>query len=160
MTHLIPMTDADYAWLLGEVSRDGLSVVEGGISPAEVITMLRGVTATVAATCDHTVAWLIAERDEAVGMISFTKQPAPWIFEFGYGVAPSREGRGHTSAAVASLVDFARELGLGLTAETSVANPASQRVLEKNGFVATGTRTDAEDGDLITWAHDPHESQA
>ena len=42
----------------------------------------------------------------------------------------------------------------GLTAGTSVDNPGSQRVLEKNGFVRTGTREDPEDGTLITWAID------
>jgi RimJ/RimL family protein N-acetyltransferase len=41
-----------------------------------------------------------------------------------------------------------------LTAETSVDNPGSQRVLEKNGFAAIGTREDPEDGALINWAID------
>jgi RimJ/RimL family protein N-acetyltransferase len=38
-----------------------------------------------------------------------------------------------------------------LIAETALTNPASARVLEKNGFVVTGTRIDPEDGALRCW---------
>lgn len=38
-----------------------------------------------------------------------------------------------------------------VTAETSVQNQASQRVLERNGFLRTGGRVDPEDGELICW---------
>lgn len=38
-----------------------------------------------------------------------------------------------------------------LSAETGVGNIASQRVLERNGFIRTGERIDAEEGPLICW---------
>jgi RimJ/RimL family protein N-acetyltransferase len=38
-----------------------------------------------------------------------------------------------------------------VSAETRVDNIASQRVLERNGFVQIGERVDAEDGPLICW---------
>lgn len=38
-----------------------------------------------------------------------------------------------------------------VSAETSAGNVASQRVLERNGFVRTGERVDEEDGQLICW---------
>jgi len=38
-----------------------------------------------------------------------------------------------------------------LKAETSVTNPSSSRVLEKNGFERTGTRVDPKDGEVFMW---------
>jgi RimJ/RimL family protein N-acetyltransferase len=64
-------------------------------------------------------------------------------------------GRGVMTRALAELLRIVPGQGHdGLTAATSVDNPGSQRVLEKNGFVRTGTREDPEDGTLITWAID------
>jgi RimJ/RimL family protein N-acetyltransferase len=73
--------------------------------------------------------------------------------EIGYGFNPSVWGRGYTTEAVEALVTHL--LGSGIStvrAETATTNLASQRVLEKNGFVRTGTRWDNEDGDLILWS--------
>ena len=154
MIRLHPMTDRDFGWLLGEDSRsDGLRLCVGGIAPDPVTAMLRGVAASIAETTDEPVAWMIVEDDEVVGMTSFTRQRADGGYDIGYGVAPAHEGRGIMTRALAELVRIAPLHGHhGLTAETSVDNPASQRVLEKNGFAATGTRHDPEDGALITWA--------
>ena len=44
-----------------------------------------------------------------------------------------------------------RARGLDPIAETSVENRASQRVLERNGFVRCGERVDPEDGVLVAW---------
>jgi RimJ/RimL family protein N-acetyltransferase len=157
MIRLHPMTDRDFAWLLGEAPTraDGLKLCEGGIGPAEVTAMLRGVTAIVATTTDRPVAWMIADGDEVVGMTSFTRLGSDGHYEVGYGVAPTQEGRGVMTRALAELLRIAPGQGHdGLTAGTSVDNPGSQRVLEKNGFVRTGTREDPEDGTLITWAID------
>lgn len=156
MIRLHSMTDTDFAWLMGEngTARD-FRIADGGIAPREVIALVRRVTRETAETTDSDVSWMIVHHDEVVGMISCTKPAGHNRFEIGYGIAPSREGRGHTSAAVAAMLVEARHQGFaGLTAETSVANPGSQRVLEKNGFKRTGTRHDEEDGDLICWGHD------
>jgi RimJ/RimL family protein N-acetyltransferase len=150
------MSDADYVWLLGEALRgDGLRPCDGGIAPAEVTTMLRGITAGLAENDPRPLAWLIADGEEVVGMTSFTKCEADGRYEIGYGVAPAHEGRGVMTAAIAALLPILRADGhRGLTAATSVDNPGSQRVLEKNGFVPTGTRDDPEDGPLNLWAID------
>jgi RimJ/RimL family protein N-acetyltransferase len=73
--------------------------------------------------------------------------------EIGYGVAPARQGRGVAQRAIADDLTWARadERVAVVKADTSVYNIASQRVLERNGFARTGTRTDAEDGDMICW---------
>jgi len=156
MIRLHAMTDSDFAWLLGEAPRaGGLTLCEGGIAPAEVTAMLRGITADLATATDKSVAWLIAEDDLVVGMTSFTKLGADGLYEVGYGVAPSHEGRGVMTRAMAVLLPILAADGhAGLTAATSVDNPGSQRVLEKNGFLSTGTRDDPEDGPLISWAID------
>ncbi|MES2054589.1 MAG: GNAT family protein [Pseudomonadota bacterium] len=157
MITLHAMTDADFAWLLGEtpIRPHALTQCEGGIGPVEVTALMRDVTRRVVATTDRPVAWMIADGDEVVGMASFTRQAADGRYEIGYGIAPTREGRGVMTRAIAALLPLLRADGhSGLTAETSVDNPGSQRVLDKNGFVRTGTRDDPEDGALITWAID------
>ena len=155
MIKLHAMTDADFAWMLGEVEAhpDGLAMAEGGLTPPEVIAMLRDVTAGVAAGEDRPVAWLASEKGVVAAMVSFTKRSPNGRYELGYGTAPAFEGQGVMTRTLAALLPLARAQGHdGLTAETSVDNPGSQRVLEKNGFVRTGTREDPEDGALICWA--------
>ena len=155
MIRLHAMTDADFAWMLGETDAhsDGLVMPEGGLTPPEVLAMLRGVTAQVAAGEDRPVAWLASEANVVVAMVSFTRKSPNGRYELGYGTAPACAGRGVMTRTLAALLPLARAQGHhGLTAETSVDNPASQRVLEKNGFVRTGMRDDPEDGALITWA--------
>lgn len=156
MIRLVPMTDADFAWLLGEgVGRGGLTLAEGGVATPAVTAQVRRVTAETAEETSRQASWMIANDDEVVGMISSTKPAGRRRVELGYGIAPTREGRGHTTAAIAAMIDVARGQGLlGLTAETGILNYGSQRVLEKNGFVRTGIRHDAEDGALVTWARD------
>ncbi|WP_246290891.1 GNAT family N-acetyltransferase [Lentzea indica] len=63
--------------------------------------------------------------------------------EIGYGVVPSRQGRGYASEATAALTSFALSLDGVHTVHANVerANPASARVLEKAGF----TRYDSTD---------------
>jgi len=85
-------------------------------------------------------------------MISFTRPHDGKRPEIGYGIADSRQGRGHATAAVAALLPIVRARGFdSLTAETGVGNRPSQLVLERNGFLRTGERTDPEDGDLYLW---------
>lgn len=156
MIRLHAMTDGDFAWLLGEDGAPAsLQLCRGGFSPPEVIAMLREVAEAVQRTSEAPVAWLIVEDAVAVGMVSFTKALPDGRYELGYGVAPTHEGRGITTQALALLLEAARRDGRGvLTAETSIDNPASQRVLEKNGFVRSGTRDNPEDGPLICWSID------
>ena len=69
-------------------------------------------------------------------------------------VLASAHGRGIATAAVAMLVETLRtrtDVG-SIVARTAVANPASGRVLEKNGFVVTGRAT-SDEGDLLRWTY-------
>ena len=159
MVELRAMADGDFAWLLGEMPAAGApTVCEGGVAPAPVVELIRGVAAGNRDKIDGPVAWLVVAEGEVVGMISFTHVKDRARPEIGYGIADSRQGRGHATAAIAALLPLARAAGLdGLTAETAVDNRASQLVLEKNGFRRVGERHDAEDGDLYLWAVDLNE---
>lgn len=57
--------------------------------------------------------------------------------ELGYRIAEEAQGRGYATAAVAQVLERATSMGMQrLTATTTRANIASQRVLTANGFVA------------------------
>lgn len=60
--------------------------------------------------------------------------------EIGYGILPEYEGKGFMTEAVKGAVEwaFSDPAVKCVTAETEEDNKASQRVLIKNGFTATG----------------------
>lgn len=150
---LIVATDDDFASLLDEAPRRGLSLPPGGVETASVLHMLRALARKVRGAFAP-AAWLIVEDQEVVGLCSVIRAPDPdGAVEIGYGVAPARRRRGVAGRAVAEVLDWARAdpRVAAITAETSVDNRPSQRVLEINGFERVGARTDAEDGPLICW---------
>lgn len=76
-----------------------------------------------------------------VGDLSFKGFNSDGSVEIGYGIDEGYRGRGYASEAVGAAVTWALRQG-GVTrveAETEPGNAASQRVLEKCGFVPTGT---------------------
>ena len=135
-----------FAWLLGEgpppAAREG-DMVAPDLAPPEVMTIVRGFPAS----------WMMIEAGEVVGLLSLLRSPGDGgPVEIGYGVAASREGRGHASRAVGLLLPMLEKRGIAVVlAETSVNNPASQRVLENNRFARVGERIDPEDGAVVQW---------
>jgi len=86
--------------------------------------------------------FLISERTDAapriVGACGLGRRPSGAV-ELGYWIARPHWNRGFATEAAMALLDIARTLGLArLEASHFVDNPASGRVLEKLGFVATG----------------------
>lgn len=80
----------------------------------------------------------VIERDTglAVGGIGLFWPPHDGAVEFGYGIVPSRQGRGYATEAATAIVRFAVTLP-GVTevfADVESANPASVRVLEEAGL--------------------------
>ena len=151
---LIEATDAHFTALIAGEAPDGLPVAEGGVETPEVLAMLRGLSAEVGESFQPN-AWLIVEDGEVVGLTSLVR--TPYVGDtvmIGYGVAASRRRRGAATRAVADLVAWARgdHRVATVTAETSIHNAASQRVLEANGFARTGEREDEEDGALFCWS--------
>ncbi|TCS10233.1 GNAT family protein [Caulobacter sp. BK020] len=151
---LIEAADAHFAALLAGEAPDGLAVAEGGIEAPEVLAMLRALSAEVGESF-HPNAWLIVEDGEVVGLTSLVR--TPYVGDtvmIGYGVAASRRRRGIARRAVADLLAWARadHRVRTVTAETSIHNGPSHRVLETNGFQRTGEREDDEDGPLFCWS--------
>lgn len=92
----------------------------------------------------------------AVGQLGSKGKPnAAGELEIGYGLNPEVWGQGLATEAVGALVTHlhARPDVQTVTAQTTLHNRASERVLEKVGFVRTGKGWDREDGDLTVWAH-------
>ena len=86
--------------------------------------------------------FLITERTDGapllVGACGLQRRPSGAV-ELGYWVARAHWGRGFATEAGRALIEIAYTLGLAqLEASHFVDNPASGRVLEKLGFVATG----------------------
>ncbi len=153
---LVAATDEHFAWLLGAgapASVHGVTVAEGGIEAPEVLEMLRGVAARVRAAFPPG-AWLIVTNNEVAGLISYMAPPdGRGAVEIGFGIAAGRRRQGLATEAVRELVRISRATpGLtALTAETAAWNVASQRALERAGFVRCHERTDDADGDVIGW---------
>lgn len=99
---------------------------------------------------------MIIERNErvAVGGIGLFQVPPPSdnVLELGYGVNPDYEGRGYATEAVRGLLQWTAQQPTisHIVAACLENNVGSIRVLEKSGFVRTGTRLD-EEGPMILW---------
>jgi [ribosomal protein S5]-alanine N-acetyltransferase len=98
--------------------------------------------------------YVAIERDTlaAVGQLGATSEvDANGAIEIGYGFGVP--GRGFATEAVEALVTLLLSSAsiVAITANTTVGNVASQRVLEKNGFRLTGKSSNEEDGDLLVW---------
>jgi RimJ/RimL family protein N-acetyltransferase len=151
---LIPATDDDFAFLLGEQrSSNRLSLPPGGIDSPRILRILRRMLAQLReAGCE--ASWLILDSDEVVGLCGYKHPPGDTrTVEIGYGIAPERRKRGYATKAVNLMLAQARaDRAIDtIVAETAVDNPASKTVLERNGFTHIGARDDTEDGPLDLW---------
>ena len=85
--------------------------------------------------------WMIKQKDGThIGDLSFKGLPANGRPEIGYGVIEDFRGNGYATEAVGAAVNWAlHQPGvICVEAETEPDNRASQRVLEKCGFVPSG----------------------
>lgn len=149
---ILATTEQDYAALIeGRAPRD-LRFADTPIASSDILDMLDDVAAEVRETFSP-ASWLIVSDGELVGLCSVTRPPKDGVVDIGYGIAPSRQQRGHAGAAVRDIVRWAKATPAvrAITADTGLDNIGSQRVLERAGFVRTGTRWDEEDGRLVTW---------
>ena len=151
---LIEAKTEDFAALLRDEAPDPYRLCDSRLGTPEVLAMLARLADKIGLTFRPS-GWMMVEDGEIVGLISPTQplDPSDRSLRIGYGVAPTRRGRGVATRAVADLVAWAGadDRVHALTAETSIDNPASQTVLARNGFHRVGERDDAEDGPLICW---------
>lgn len=81
-----------------------------------------------------------AQSGEFMGAIGFGDSPGNG--DLGFWIGMPFRGKGYAAEAVRRIVTHASHLGIRrLFAETFLANPASSRVLTKNGFRLTGRCT-------------------
>ncbi len=139
--------------MLGTVhEREGLRLPPGGVDDPVVLRIVREMTKRLnAAGCSGS--WMMVRDGEVVGLCSYKRPPAEGHVEIGYSTAPQRRGAGVATAAVAAVAQIANADPAiqALIAQTAIDNLASQRVLEKNGFVRIGQRIDEAHGEAITW---------
>ena len=91
----------------------------------------------------------------AVGLMGIKDGPDEHgDLEIGYGLNPECWGEGYATEALQALLPYwqASPGVRHVTAETSVSNVASGRVLEKCGFVQVGEDWNQDDGPLLVWA--------
>lgn len=86
--------------------------------------------------------WKMALKTDAtyIGDLGFKGPARESAVEIGYGLLPAYEGKGYMTEAVQALIQWAFN-GSGVVfveAETDPSNKASQRILEKCGFVPDG----------------------
>lgn len=84
---------------------------------------------------------VLTDSREAVGDIGFKGEAKNHAVEIGYGVRADYEGNGYTTEALQAMTQWAfgqKDVAF-VEAETVPDNKASQRVLEKCGFVPDGT---------------------
>ena len=86
--------------------------------------------------------WMIELRDGThIGDLCFKGLDASGMVEIGYGILEEYQGQGYATEAVGAAVLLAlQQPGVSrVEAETEPGNQASQRVLEKCGFLPVGT---------------------
>jgi RimJ/RimL family protein N-acetyltransferase len=157
---LVEATDDDFGWILGERDRESdLSLPEGGVDDLFTLGIVRTMTARLH-DAGVLASWMVVCDGQVIGLCSYRRPPTGGRVEIGYGIAPSKRGKGYSTRVVAAMIEAASldPLVDTLTAETATGNVASQRALERNGFERTGTRHDAEDGEVIVWAKTLHPS--
>lgn len=88
-----------------------------------------------------------------VGSVIFHGRPGPdGVCEMGYGIEETSQNRGYATEALAACVKWAlaQPECKVIRCETSAWHKPSLRVLEKVGFVATGSR-ETEDGKMLVY---------
>ena len=93
--------------------------------------------------------WQVCARsdqgDIVIGGIGFKGGPVNGTIEIGYGIAESARGHGYVTESVRALVQLVSNIDVSVIAETEPGNSASERVLQRCGFVITHI---ADDGNL------------
>lgn len=85
--------------------------------------------------------WIIElHNGMRIGNLCFKGFTSSGIVEIGYGILEEFQGQGYATEAVKEVTSWAFQSSnvVAIEAETDVQNIASQRVLEKCGFIANG----------------------
>ena len=131
---LRPMTDAEIEAQIARADSDELRAAYG--------EMLDGCKRDPANRVWY-APWRMALKDgvEDIGDLCFKGTVKDHSVEIGYGVQPEYAGKGYATEAVQAMTQwaFSQKDVVFVEAETAPDSKASQRVLEKCGFVPDGT---------------------
>ncbi len=126
---------------IAEVAADPAAFVASQLAPPTTVTLPDG---SLGAAVPYTVLWYV-EGDEFLGSLHIRHHLNENLEKVGghvgYAVRPSARGQGHASAILAAGLDYIRaNLPLERVLLTvNSQNPASIRVIEKNGGVHTAS---------------------
>lgn len=125
-------TDAEMQELITNTEDEGLK-----LAYTEMLTMAR----ENPESRQWFTAWFIENAGgERVGELCFKGLSPDGMTEIGYGILPEFQGSGYATEAVGAVTQWALSQPnvRCITAETEANNAASQKVLVKTGFTATG----------------------
>lgn len=130
---LQPMSDSEVEEMMAEMHSDDLRAAYG--------EMLAGCR-RVPENRIWYAPWKMTLKNsrEYMGDVGFKGPAKDRTVEIGYGILPSYEGNGYMTEAVQGIIRwaFSQQDVDFVEAETDPDNRASQRILEKCGFVPTG----------------------
>ncbi|HEX6547394.1 MAG TPA: GNAT family N-acetyltransferase [Candidatus Dormibacteraeota bacterium] len=139
---LEPFTDADLPLLVALNAPEMTEHLGGPETDEQLRTRLERYVAAAASESVYANKVILLPEAAAVGDVNLWErewQGEP-VYEMGWGILPSYQGRGIASAAVAAAVELARSLGRrqAVHAFPNVANGPSNAVCRKAGFALRG----------------------
>jgi ribosomal-protein-alanine N-acetyltransferase len=77
---------------------------------------------------------------EGIGRLSIRREESPDTWNIGYWIHPDYWGQGYATEASRAILEFGKSSlsAFRITTAHAIANSASQRVIEKLGFIRTG----------------------
>jgi ribosomal-protein-alanine N-acetyltransferase len=82
----------------------------------------------------------LIEREEGIGRITIRREGSADIWNIGYWVHPDHWGKGYATEAGRAILEFGRTMlaARKITTAHAIENIASQKVIEKLGFIRIG----------------------
>lgn len=138
-----------------------VAILETG-ETAEAVALPAAVASILPATADlyrssgfepPWIGYVAVSEGRAVGTCAFKCAPEDGCVEIAYFTFPEFEGRGIATAMAEQLIAIARSdrPAIVVTAQTLPERNASNRILERLGFVQAGTAMDVDAGEVWDW---------
>lgn len=105
------------------------------------------------------IGYYALQNDILVGSAAFKGAPQNGVIEIAYGTFEPYRQQGIGTDICKLLVELAQatDPDLTITARTLPRHNFSTKILEKNGFIFSGTVNDPEDGDVWEWVYQKKE---
>jgi RimJ/RimL family protein N-acetyltransferase len=101
------------------------------------------------------ISYYARKNNSLIGCGAFKGAPKDGVVEIAYGTFEPFRQKGVGSEICKQLVDLSLKIdpSVTITARTLPEKNFSTRILQKNGFVFSGTVNDPEDGDVWEWVY-------